>query len=112
MDNKEGIRSLDVLYCYLLVPSYPLVEAAHLIGVGLGPGDCVLGVLTELAILHELARLFVDEWKSNDTGAGCVCPGAVINGRLRRLWGWQRRGEDGVQDRAVCYWVFWGGLVP
>ena len=111
VDKEEGIRSLDALYCYLCVPSYPLEEAAYLIGVGRGPGGCILGMLTELVILHDLARLLVKYWQSHDTGDGCVCPGALSNGQIRRLWGWRQRGEDGVQARAVCYWVFWCGLV-
>ena len=50
----------------------PLAEAAHLIGVGRGPYVGVLGVFEELAILHELARLFIEYWQSHDTGVGCV----------------------------------------
>ena len=46
VDNKEGVRPLYVLSCSLYVPSYPLAEAAHLIGIGRGPRGCVIGVLT------------------------------------------------------------------
>ena len=80
VDNEEGIRSLDALSCAIRVPSYPLIDAAHLIGVGRGPGGDVLGMFKELTILHELARLFIEYWKIHGTGAGCVCPGAVRNG--------------------------------
>ena len=52
VDNEEVIRPLDVLSCALCVLSYPLAEAAHLIGVGHGPGGGVIGVFTELLILH------------------------------------------------------------
>ena len=45
VDNKEGIRPLDAFSCALRVLSYSLTEAAHLIGVGRGPGGGVLGVL-------------------------------------------------------------------
>ena len=96
VDNEEGIRPLDAFSCDLRVPSYPLAEAAHLIGVGRGPGGGVLGVFEELAILHELARLFIEYWQIHGTGSGFVFSGVVINGRIRRLWGWRRRGEDGV----------------
>ena len=65
-------------------------------GVGIGPGGGVLGVFTELVILHELARLFIKYCKRHGTVAGCACPGAVSNGRIRRLWGWRRHGEDGA----------------
>ena len=90
MDNKEGIRPLDTLSCALRVPSYPLAEASHLIGVGCGPGGGVLGVFKELAILHELARLFIKYWQSHETGSVCVCPGAMSNGQIQSLWGWRR----------------------
>ena len=46
VDNEEGIFPLDAFSCYLCVPSYPLAEAAHLIGIGRGPRGCVIGVLT------------------------------------------------------------------
>ena len=39
-----------------------------------------------------------------------MCPGAVSNGRIRRFWGWQRRLEDVLPARAVCYrfsCVYW-----
>ena len=52
VDNKEGIRPLGVFSYSLCVLSYPLAEAAHLIGVGRGPGGGVLGVFTELPIFH------------------------------------------------------------
>ena len=45
---------------------------------------------------NETGRLFIDYWKSHGIDAGCVCPGAVSNGRVRRLWGWWRHGEDGA----------------
>ena len=106
VDKKEGIRPLNTLSFSLHVTSYPLTEAAHIIGVGRGPGCCVLGVITEFAILHELARLFIEYWKSHDTGASCVCPDTVSNRRIQRLWDWQRRGEDGARALAFCYWVF------
>ena len=96
VDNEEGIRPLDAFSCALRVISYSLAEAAHLIGVGSGPGGGVLGVFTELLILHQLASLFIEYWKSHVIGADCVCPAAVSNGQVRRLWGWWRRGEDGV----------------
>ena len=96
VDNKEGTRPLGALYCDLRVPSYPLSEAAHLIGVGRGLGGGVLRVFKELEILHKLARIFIEYWKSHGTGAGCVCPGAVSNGRIWSLWGWWRCGEDGA----------------
>ena len=96
VENEEGICPLDTFYCALCVLSYSLEKAAHIIGVGRGPGGGVLGVFTELSILHELASLFIEYRKSHGIGAGCVCPGAVSNGRVRRLWGWWRRGEDGA----------------
>ena len=83
VDNEVGIRPLEKLSCSLYVPSYPLAEAAHIIGVERGPGGCVIGVLTWLAIIHELAHLFIKYWQSHDTGDGCVIPSAVSNGRLR-----------------------------
>ena len=89
VDNEEGIRPLNALFCALRVLPYSLAEAAHIIGVGRGTGGGVLGVFTELAILHLLSRLFIEYWKLHGTGAGCVCPGAVKNGRIRRLWGWR-----------------------
>ena len=87
MDNEEGIRTLDELSCSLRVTSYPLSEAAHIIGVGRGPGVCILRVLTELAVLHELAFPLIEYWKSHDTGAGCVCLIVVSNGQIWSLWG-------------------------
>ena len=96
VDNEEAIRTLDTLSFALCVPSYPLVEADHLIGVGRVTGGGVLGAFEELAIIHESDRLFIEYWQSHGTGAGCVCPGAVRNGRIRNLWGWRRRGEDGA----------------
>ena len=96
VDNEECIRSLDALSCDLRVISYLLAEAAHLIGLRRGPGGGVLGLLVELAILHELARIFIKYWQIHGTGAGCVCPDAVINGRIQSLWGWRRHGEDGA----------------
>ena len=96
MENKEGIHPLDMLSYALFVPSYSLAEAAHIIGVGRGPGGVVLGVFKKLEILHELACLFIEYWQSHDTGDDGVCPGAVRNGRIRSLWGWRRRGEDGA----------------
>ena len=72
VDNEEGIRPLEALSCALSVPSYPLAEADNLIGVGRDPGSGVLGVFKELAILHELARIFIKYWHSHGTGAGCV----------------------------------------
>ena len=82
--------------CALRVPYYSLAEEAHIIGVGRGPGGGVLWVFAELLILHEMARLFIKYWKGHVIGACCVCPGAVSDGRFRRLWGWWRCGEDGV----------------
>ena len=96
VDNEEGIFPLNALSCSLRVPSYPLVEAAHIIGVGCGPGGVVLGVFKELAILHELAFPFIEYYQSHDTGSGCVFPGAVSNGQIRSVWVWLRRGEDGT----------------
>ena len=96
MDNEEGIRPLDAFSCDLRVPTYPLVEAANIIGVGRGPGGGVLGVFDKLAILHELARLFIEYWQIHGTSSGCVLSGAVSHGQIRRFWGWRRRGEDGV----------------
>ena len=61
-----------MLFFSLRVPSCPLAEAAHLIGVGREPGGGVLGIFEELAILHYLARLFIDYWQSHGTGAGWV----------------------------------------
>ena len=52
VDNEEGICPLDALSCALRVLSYSLAEAAHLVGVGCGPGGGVLGVFTEFSILH------------------------------------------------------------
>ena len=72
VDNEEGICFLDSFYYALRVISYYMVEAAHLIGVGHGPGGGVLGVFTELLILHELASLFIEYWKSHGIGAGSV----------------------------------------
>ena len=60
VDNEEGVRPLDALSCALRVVSYPLSEAAHFIGGGFGPGGGLLGVFTELEILHELASLFIE----------------------------------------------------
>ena len=94
--NKEGICSIDAFSCALRVLSYSLAEAAHLIGVGRGPGGGVLRVFTELSILHELDSLFIEYWKIHGIGAGCVFPGAVSNGRVRSLWVWWRREEDGA----------------
>ena len=45
VDNGEGICPLNALSCSLCVPSHPLAEAAHLIGLGRGPGGWVIGVL-------------------------------------------------------------------
>ena len=95
VDKEEGIRPLDAFSCDLRVLSYSLEKAAHIIGVGRGPGGGVLGVFTELSILHELARLFIESWKIHGIDSGCVCPGAVRNGLVRRLWGWWWSGEDG-----------------
>ena len=96
VDNEEVIRKIDALSYSLRVPSYPLAEAAHIIGVGRVPGGGILGVFKELEILHELACLFIDYCQSHDTGSGCVFPGAVINGQIQSVWGWRRRGEDVV----------------
>ena len=101
VDNKEGISTLDAFSCALRVLSYSLAEAAHLIGVGRGPGGGVLGVFTEL---------FIEYYKIHGIGAGCVCLCVVINGRVRRLWCWWKHGEDGAGERAVGYWVVWGGM--
>ena len=60
VDNEEGICHLDTFSCALRVLSYSLAEAAHLIGVVRGTGGGVLGKFTELSILHELARLFIE----------------------------------------------------
>ena len=59
VDNEEGIRPLGTLLCSLHVTSYPLAEAVHLVVVGHGPCGGVHGVFTELAMLHDLARLFI-----------------------------------------------------
>ena len=59
VDNEEVIRPLDMLSCALRVISYPLTEAADLIVLGYGPGGGVIGMFTELLILHELARIFI-----------------------------------------------------
>ena len=96
VNNKEGIRPLEAFSCALRVLSYSLAEAAHLIGVGRGPGGGILGVFAELSILHELDHLFIEYWKGHGIGACCVCPGAVSNVLFRRLWVWWQRGEDGV----------------
>ena len=96
VNNEEGIFPLDAFSCALCVISYSLAEADHLIGVGRGPCGGVLQVFEEMSILHELARLFIEYWKGHVIGACCVCPGAVRDGRFRRLWGWWRCGEDGV----------------
>ena len=96
VDKEEVIRPLDASYYSLHVLSYPLVEAAHLIGVGRGTSGGVLGVFTEFLILHELARLFNEYWKIHGIGAGCVCPGTVSNGRIWCLWSCWRRAEDGA----------------
>ena len=72
VDNKEGIYYLDAFSCDLRVISYSLSEAAQLIGVGRGPGGGILGVFTELLILHQLDSLFIEYWKSHGIGAGCV----------------------------------------
>ena len=96
MDNEEGIRTLNALSCDLRVLSYLLSEAAHLIGLGSGPGGGVLWVFTELVILHYMARLFIGYCQSHGTGVGCLCTGMVSNEQMRRLWGWRRRGEDGA----------------
>ena len=60
VDNEEGIRPLDAFSCTLHAISYSLADAAYLIGVGRGPGGGVIGVFTELSILHELASLFIE----------------------------------------------------
>ena len=52
VNDEEGIRPLNAFYCALRVPSYSLEEAAHLVGLGLGPGGGVLWVFVELSILH------------------------------------------------------------
>ena len=96
VDSKEGIRPIDVFSCALCVLSYPLAEAAHIVGVGCGPGGGVLGLFKELSILHELACLFIEYWKFHIIGAGCVCPCAVRNGRVQSLWVWWWSGEDGA----------------
>ena len=96
VNHEEGIRPLNAFYCALRVPSYSLEEAAHLVGLGLGPGGGLLWVFVELSILHEMARLFIEYWKGHGIGACCVCPGAVSNVLFRRLWVWWQRGEDGV----------------
>ena len=96
MDNEEGICSLNAFFCALCVLSYSLAEAAHLIGVGRGPGIGVLGVFMELLILNELASIFIEYWKIHGLGASCVCPGSVSNGRAQRLWGWWQRGKNGA----------------
>ena len=83
VDNEEGIRPLVKLPCFLCVLSYPLEEAAHLIRLGRGPGGGVLGVFTELAILHELARLFIEYWQCHGTGDGCVCPLLIAPGHTQ-----------------------------
>ena len=93
---EKGIRPLDAFSCALLVLSYSLAEATHRIGIGRGPVGGVLGVFAELPILHEPARRFIENWKGHGIGSYCVCPGAVIDGRFRCLWGWWWRGEDGV----------------
>ena len=87
MDNEEGICPLNALSYALRFTSYPQAEVAHLIGVGRVPGGGVLGEFKELAVLHELARLFIEYWQIHDTGAGCVCPGTARNWRIRRFWG-------------------------
>ena len=88
MNNEEGIRPLDTFSGALRVLSYSLAEAAHLIGVGRGPGGGILGVFAELSILHELACFFIEYRNGHVIGACCVCPGAVSDGWFRRLWGW------------------------
>ena len=85
VDNEEGIYPLDSFSCALRVLSYYLKESDHLIGVGRGPGGGVLGVFTELSILHELARLFIKYWKSHGICASCVCPGALSNMKVQIL---------------------------
>ena len=52
VNDEEGIRPLNAFSCALRVISYPLEEAAHIIGVECGPGGGVIGVFTELSILH------------------------------------------------------------
>ena len=94
VDNEEGICSLDAFYCALHVLSYSLAEAAHLLGVGRGPGGGVLGVFMKFSIIHEFASLFIDYCKIHGIGASCVCPVTVSNGRVRILWVWWQRGED------------------
>ena len=96
VDNEEGICPLDALFCTLRDLSYPLADAAHLIGVGRGPVGGILGVFMEFSILHELARLCIDYGEIHGIGSGCVFPGTVSNGRIRRLWGCWRHGEDGA----------------
>ena len=61
VNNEEGIVPLNVFSCALRILYYSLAEAAHIIGVGLGPGGGVLGVFAELLILHELAHIFIDD---------------------------------------------------
>ena len=85
VNNKEGIRPLDAFSCALRVLSYCLAEAAHLIGVGRGPGCDVLGVFAGLSIIHELDHCFIEYWKGHGIGACCVCPSTVSDGRFRRL---------------------------
>ena len=96
VNNEEGIRPLNAFSCALRVLSYSLEEAAHLIEVVRVIGGGVLGVFVELSIIHELSRLFIKYWKGHGIGACCVCPGAVSNGRFRRMWVWWWRGEDGA----------------
>ena len=72
VDSEEGIRPLDAFSYALRILSYSLEEAAHLIGVGRDPGGGVLGVFTELSIIYELARLFIEYWKSHGIGADCA----------------------------------------
>ena len=59
VDSEEGIRPLNTFSCALCDISYSLSEAAHIVGVGRGPGGGVLGVFTELSILHELDHLSI-----------------------------------------------------
>ena len=44
-DAEECICSLDALSFSLYIPSFPLEQATHLIGVGRDPGGCIIGVL-------------------------------------------------------------------
>ena len=61
IDNKEGIRVFDTTAFSVCYCSYALAEASHLVGEGLVPYFGVFRVVAQLAVLQELAGVFIED---------------------------------------------------